>query len=139
MEIVFYLLQSDQPEARDNFLIKLLNRTQKEKHLVDIQLASLEEANRLSQTLWLKPASSYLVHSINQQEAAPIQLHSPQITQATQDILINLTNHPYLDKTTPTYQRLIEIYDSSQNLLEVGRENWKAYKNQGYEITVHKI
>lgn len=141
MEIVFYLLQTEQPEERDNFLIKLLNRTQKDKHLVDIQLANLEDANWLSQNLWLKPAHGYLPHSINRQEAAPIQLHAPKITQPTKDILINLAPPPYLqeEKVINSYNRLIEIYDQSQNLLENGRENWRAYKQAGYDITVHKI
>lgn len=136
-DVLFYVLNSSDPKSLEQFLIKLLIRTQKDKRKVDVRFGDLNQATRFDQVLWNFQAESYLPHGLNNQIAAPIQLFGSEIKQASNDVLINL--NPEFFAGFSNYQRTIEVLDQSQELIEKGRQRWREYKQAGFEPTVHKV
>lgn len=136
-DVLFYVLNSHEPQEREAFLSKLLNTIHKQQRQVDIRFADENDAQRYDLSLWNYRAESFIAHSFAKQFKAPIQLYGETINQPCKDVLINL--HPEFPKIHSHYQRTIEILDQSEYLIKMGRERWKTYKQAGLEPTVHKI
>lgn len=136
-DVLFYVLNSTDPQSREAFLSKLLKKIWSEKRLCDVRFETEQEALRYDLTLWNTQPQSFIPHSVQGEVKAPIQLYGDLIHTPCKDVLINL--HPEFPEHFTQYQRTIELLDQSEYLIQMGRERWKAYKNQGIEPTVHKI
>lgn len=137
-DVLFYVLNSTDTEARQIFLSKLIKKIWVEKRMCDVRFDSEQEAQRYDLTLWNIQPQSFIPHSVAKHiPSAPIQLYGETIAHPCKDVLINL--HPHFPAEFSGYQRTIEILDQSDYLIQMGRERWKAYKAQGIEPTVHKI
>ncbi len=136
-DVLFYVLNSTEPEKRELFLSKLLKKIQSEKRRCDVRFENEQEALRYDLTLWDYQPQSFIVHSVRNAVPAPIQLHGETIEHPCKDVLINL--HTTFSDDFSYYQRTIEILDQTEYLVQMGRERWKAYKTRGIEPTVHKI
>lgn len=136
-DVLFYVLNSTDPQAREAFLNKLLKKIWTEKRRCDVRFESEQDALRYDLTLWNAQPQSFIPHSVAKQVPASIQLYGEQITKPSRDVLINL--HPEFPSVFEQYQRTIEILDQSDYLIKMGRERWKTYKAKGIEATVHKI
>jgi DNA polymerase-3 subunit chi len=136
-DVLFYVLNSTDTPAREAFLSKLLKKINREKRLCDVRFDTEDNALRYDLTLWNIEPHSFIAHSVQRQTPAPIQLYGADIAQPCQDVLINL--HPEFFAQFGGYQRTIEILDQSDYLVKMGRERYRAYKQQGIEPTVHKI
>jgi DNA polymerase-3 subunit chi len=136
-DVLFYVLNSTQPEKRERFLSTLLSKIQKQKRRADVRFENEQEALRYDLTLWDYQPASFIAHSVQRQLPAPIQLYGAFIERPCGDVLINL--HTQFPEHIQAYRRVIEILDQTDYLVQMGRERWKAYKAQGMEPTVHKI
>jgi len=136
-DVLFYVLNSTEPEKREYFLSKLLKKILSEKRVCDVRFESEQEALRYDLTLWDFQPQSFIIHSVQNSLPAPIQLHGKQILKPSQDVLVNL--HPEFPEIFSGYNRTIEILDQTEHLVQMGRERWKAYKARGLQPTVHKI
>ena len=136
-DVLFYVLNSTDPQSREVFLNKLLKKIWAEKRRCDVRFESEQDALRYDLTLWNAQPQSFIPHSVAKQVPASIQLYGEQIAKPSRDVLINL--HPEFPSVFEQYQRTIEILDQSEYLIQMGRERWKAYKAKGIEATVHKI
>lgn len=136
-DVLFYVLNSTEPEKRERFLSKLLNKIQQEHRRCDVRFENEQEAQRYDLTLWDYTPQSFIVHSVMNEFPAPIQLYGETIAKPCRDVLVNL--HPKFPQQFQHYQRTIEILDQTDYLVQMGRERYKAYKAQGIEPTVHKI
>lgn len=136
-DVLFYVLNSTEPEKRERFLSKLLNKIQQEHRRCDVRFENEQEAQRYDLTLWDYTPQSFIVHSVMNEFPAPIQLYGETISKSCNDVLVNL--HPEFPQQFNKYQRTIEILDQTEYLVQMGRERYKAYKAQGIEPTVHKI
>lgn len=136
-DVVFYVLDSDTPEALDRFVAKLCQKILKAQRQCDIRTQDEASAQRLSLTLWGYKPESFIAHSLQNQLPAPIQLWTAQIAHPQNDVLLNL--HPDFPEQYSQYQRTIEVLDQSAALIKRGRQRWRQYKQAGFEPTVHKI
>lgn len=146
-DVLFYVLNSDDPETREKFVCKLLHTIYQKQRLCDVRLANESDAKRFDRQLWAWKPEAFIPHGVAQQTPAPIQLYwsPPTKTGASQsstanpthDVLINL--HPEFPSFFNQYQRTIEVLDQSAYLLKMGRERFRAYRQQNLEPTVHKI
>ncbi len=136
-DVLFYVLNSTDPQSREVFLNKLLKKIWTEKRRCDVRFESEQDALRYDLTLWNAQPQSFIPHGVAKQVPASIQLYGEQIVKPSRDVLINL--HPEFPYVFEQYQRTIEILDQSDYLIQMGRERWKAYKAKGIEATVHKI
>ena len=136
-DVLFYVLNSDLPEAREQFLSKLLQKIWQQKRQADVRFASENDAQRYDLTLWSYKPESFIPHSIQHDNSAPIQLFGESIPKPCKDVCVNL--HPEFFEAYTQYQRTIEVLDQSEHLIQMGRERWKAYLSRGITPTVHKI
>ncbi len=136
-DVLFYVLNSHEPNEREAFLSKLLNTIWKQKRQADVRFANETEAQRYDLTLWNYKPESFIHHAFMQETKAPIQLYGAEVALPCADVLINM--HPEFPQNYGLYRRTIEVLDQSEFLIQMGRERWKAYKKAGIEPTVHKI
>jgi len=136
-DVLFYVLNSTDPQSREQFLGKLLKKIWSEKRHCDVRFENKQEAQRYDLTLWNIQSQSFIPHSVAKAVPAPIQLYGQEISSPYNDVLVNLAT-PF-PEGFDHYQRTIEILDQSEFLIQMGRERWKAYKAQNVEPTVHKI
>ncbi|WP_321324684.1 DNA polymerase III subunit chi [Thiomicrorhabdus sp.] len=136
-DVLFYVLSTTEPQAREAFLSKLLNTIWKQQRLCDVRFANLQDAQRYDLTLWDAKPQSFIHHGVENNVKAPIQLFGEDVQPKCKDVLINL--HPEFPTIHSQYQRTIEILDQSDYLIKMGRERWKTYKQAGIEPTIHKI
>lgn len=136
-DVLFYVLNSDTQEAREAFVCKLLNKIYSQQRPTDVRFANMDDTKRFDRRLWDWQPQAFIPHAIENAMPAMIQLYSDQCQPAGNDVFINL--HPEFPSFFTHYQRTIEVLDQSAHLLQMGRERWKAYKQQGIEPTVHKI
>ncbi len=136
-DVLFYILNSTDPQKREQFLSKLLKKIWNEQRQCDVRFETEQEAQRYDLTLWNIQPHSFIPHSLLKQEPAPIQLYGPTILTPCHDVLINL--HPEFPLQFNHYQRTIELLDQSSYLVQMGRERWKQYRAHGLHPTVHKI
>lgn len=136
-DVLFYVLNSTEPQKRERFLSKLLQKIQNEQRQADVRFENEQEAQRYDLTLWDTQPQSFIAHSVVRKVAAPIQLYGEQIPKPCEDVLVNL--HPQFPENFARYARTIEILDQTDYLVQMGRKRYKAYKAQGIEPTVHKI
>ncbi len=136
-DVLFYVLNSTEPQSREQFLSKLLKKIWHEKRHCDVRFENEQEAQRYDLTLWNIQPQSFIPHSVAKAAVAPIQLYGQKISPPYNDVLVNLAA-PF-PESFHHYQRTIEILDQSAFLIQMGRERWKAYKAQGVEPTLHKI
>ncbi|NPA72783.1 MAG: DNA polymerase III subunit chi, partial [Gammaproteobacteria bacterium] len=128
-DVLFYVLNSTDPQSREVFLSKLLKKIWQEKRLCDIRFESEQNALRYDLTLWNAQPHSFIPHSVKKQTRAPIQLYGDNIPHPCNDVLINL--HPDFSPQFSSYQRTIEVLDQSEYLIQKGRTRWKNYVAQG--------
>lgn len=136
-DVLFYVLNSTEPQKRERFLSKLLAKIHSEQRCADVRFENDQEAQRYDLTLWDFQPQSFIPHSVARQLPAPIQLYGEHIAKPCNDVLVNL--HPQFPADFAHYIRTIEILDQTDYLVQMGRERYKAYKAQGIEPTVHKI
>ncbi len=136
-DVLFYVLNSTDPQSREQFLSKLLKKIWSEKRYCDVRFEREQEAQRYDLTLWNIQPQSFIPHGVFKEEPAPIQLYGEEILTPCHDVLINI--HPEFPSQFTSYQRTIELLDQSDYLIQMGRERWKLYQAQGIKPTVHKI
>lgn len=136
-DVLFYVLNSTEPEKRLRFLSKLLQKILSENRRCDVRFENEQEAFRYDLMLWDFKPESFIAHSVGNRLPAPVQLYGEQIEQPCRDVLVNL--HPNFPEGFSRYHRTIEILDQTEHLVQMGRERWKTYKSKGIEPTVHKI
>lgn len=136
-DVLFYVLSTNDELSRDKFIVKLVNKINSEQRQADIRLLTLKDCSRLEQSIWQYKPHSFIANSIARELPAPIQLWGQEVTEPSNDILLNL--HTEFPENFTQYQRTIEVLDQSTELIEMARKRWKQYKSQGVEPTVHKI
>jgi DNA polymerase-3 subunit chi len=137
-DVLFYVLQTNTPEALEAFVGKLLHKIVRSERHCDVRLDDAPNSlQHWDQALWSLQAESFLPHSTEKSLPAPIQLWANHISEPNKDVLLNL--HPEFPVLQSQYQRTIEVLDQSEQLIQRGRERWKQYRQNGIEPTVHKI
>lgn len=136
-EVVFYILASNTAEQKQAFTCKLLQKIHTEQRRADLLLPNQATMHALDMAIWQYKPESFIPHVIAGEAPAPIQLYAHTLTQGCNDCLINL--HSEFQPQFNRYQRVIEILDQTETLIELGRERFKQYRKLGITPTVHKI
>lgn len=139
MKIDFYVLEDTSYQQALIKACQLIETAYGNGQTVYIHVPSQEEAARLDTFLWTFRDDSFIPHQLHDKtdtNPPPVQIghtDSPPIA----DILINLS------KDAPTtYQKfphLIEIVFSDPSVQQLARDRYRQYREQGCEITTHKI
>ena len=90
--------------------------------------------------LWTYRDDSFLTHNLygeGPDPAPPIQIGFNTVPEKRRDVLINLEQQVPVFHTQ--FMRVVELIASDTKIQEAGRERYRFYRTQNFEITTHKL
>ncbi len=132
MRIEFYVLSSANPADRLRAACQLAAKGWRHGLPVLLRCSDAAQREELDQLLWRFRAESFIPHSLIEDDAqAPVLLALDEAPPVQQGLLINLASSisPHVDR----FSRVIEIVNQEPALLAACRENFRAYRQRGYD------
>ena len=130
--IEFYVLPGEQPDARLETACKLALKGWRHGLPVFLRCADAQQCRELDELLWTFRADTFLPHNLHVEDPlAPVVIGMNEAATQENGLLINLAGDisPHL----PQFQRIIEIIDQQPELLAGGRENFRSYRQRGFD------
>jgi DNA polymerase-3 subunit chi len=141
--IDFYILPSEEIQARQVFACRLIEKAFRLGHRIYIHTNNENESQSLDDLLWSFRADSFIPHSQGTQaEERPGQQTQIEIGHSEQpgdhhDLLINLSNH--IPQFFSRFERVSEVVIQDQEVLEATRKSWAFYKARNYPLQKHDL
>lgn len=141
MRVDFYLLSQNESDALWLTACRLLEKAYHKKHRVFVYCAHQHDAEHLDELLWTFKPDSFIPHHLQgegPEPPPPIQIgyRDQAEPRGFTDILLNLT-------TTPTFcmrfERIMEIVANDEQSKQIGRENFRRYKQLTDQIHTHRM
>jgi DNA polymerase-3 subunit chi len=131
--IDFYVLASTAPEQRCRLACRLAAQAYLEKARVIIWSGSDAEARACDELLWTFDDRTFVPHRISRDEQLADRGTPVHVTVALDgvdnaDLLVNLADR--LPDGLPRFARVAEIIDADESRRRLGRERFKAYREQ---------
>lgn len=129
-------------DAADKFgaAARVVHKAVAQGHRVVVNCADEDQLGQFDRLLWMNPPTGFVPHVRAGNPLAPqtpVVLSSPRDAVVADDVLINL------DRQVPgefsRCQRLIEIIGRDEADKAPGRERFKQYRDQGFEIGRHDL
>ena len=130
--IEFYVLSTAVPGDRLRAACQLAMKAWRASLPVFLRGSDDAQCAELDELLWRFKAESFVPHNLYKDEAdAPVAIGLDQEPASTQGILINLgsTLSPQVER----FSRVIEIVNQEPDLLTACRENFRSYRQRGYD------
>lgn len=132
MRIEFYVLSSAAPADRFRAACQLAMKAWRAGMPVFLRGADPAQCAELDELLWRFKSDSFVPHDLHQQDPdAPVVIGVDDEPVARQGLLINL--HPNLPPHLEHFSRVIEIVNQEPQLLALCRENFRLYRQKGYD------
>ncbi len=138
----FYLLKSAATQQRLSFACRLTEKAYLRDLRIVIVQDTLADAQTLDELLWTFNERSFIPHKICLDEASidpstPVHLTLELSAMCSADLLVNLS--PRLPGHLQRYPRIAEIIDADEERRRLGRERFKAYRDQKLTLETHQI
>lgn len=130
--IEFYVLSSATPAERLRAACQLAGKAWRAGLPVFLRGRNSAQCNELDELLWRVRQESFIPHGLHQDDPhAPVVIGLDEQPEAQQAVLINLSStlSPYIDR----FSRVIEIVNQEPDLLTACRENFRSYRQRGYD------
>ena len=128
-----YLLAADSFTRCFPFVCLLVEKTYQQDHTAIIQLESAEAAAELDQLLWTFRDTSFIPHQLTAATVITVtKAYAPGPTALT-------INCRLLTTPEPISSRLLQIVPNQPNLLQLARQHYRFYQQQGCSLTTHQI
>ena len=90
------------------------------------------QCSEVDELLWRFKAESFVPHSLYQEDAqAPVVIGLDEVPTSAQGVLINLDST--LSLQVEHFSRVIEIVNQEPDRLTACRENFRSYRQRGYD------
>lgn len=139
-KIDFYILPEGDAKTRLQYACRLVEKAYKNQHRIYINAENETQAHQLDEMLWTFRDDSFLPHNLygeGPEPAPPIQIGFNITPEKHRDILLNLSNQ--VPAFFEHFNRVLEIIANDPDMQARGRENYRVYRTQGYDITTHKL
>ncbi|MBX2847797.1 MAG: DNA polymerase III subunit chi [Acidiferrobacterales bacterium] len=142
-QVDFYLIENQVNDAKFKLASRLSNKLLKLKKRTLIATDSADQNARLDGCLWSYSGTSFVAHDdVSTAADSLIQIGSiesinPQVLERDYEVLISLC-----DKTplfSHHFNRIVEIIEPSEDEKKNGRERYKSYQQEGFEIKTHSL
>ncbi|MDF3194257.1 DNA polymerase III subunit chi [Pseudomonas sp. 1928-m] len=130
--IEFYVLSTTVPGDRLRAACQLAMKAWRAGLPVFLRGSDAQQCTEVDELLWRFKAESFVPHSLYQDDAqAPVVIGLDEEPSSAQGVLINLgsTLSPQVER----FSRVIEIVNQEPNLLTACRENFRSYRQRGYD------
>lgn len=130
--IEFYVLSTAVPGDRLRAACQLAMKAWRAGLPVFVRGSDAQQCSELDDWLWRFKAESFVPHSLYQDDAhAPVVIGLDEAPTTNQGVLINLGNS--LSSQVECFSRVIEIVNQEPELLTACRENFRSYRQRGYD------
>lgn len=140
IRVDFYLLASDQPDARWLIACRLLEKAYSRGHRVYVHCANQEDAELLDDLLWSFRDDSFIPHNLlgeGPEPPPPVQIGFGKEPRGFNDILLNLA--PEIPSFHTKFKRIMELVSNREEEKEQSRTHYKEYRSRGCELNTHQI
>ncbi|MFG0721875.1 DNA polymerase III subunit chi [Pseudomonas sp. GLN_6] len=130
--IEFYVLSSAIPGDRLRAACQLAMKAWRAGMPVFLRGSDAAQCGEVDELLWRFKAESFVPHSLYEEDAhAPVVIGLDEEPGSAQGVLINLgsTLSPQVER----FSRVIEIVNQEPDLLTACRENFRSYRQRGYD------
>lgn len=130
--IEFYVLSTAMPGDRLRAACQLAMKAWRAGMPVFLRGSDAQQCNEVDELLWRFKAESFVPHSLHEEDAqAPVVIGLDEEPSSAQGVLINLgsTLSPQVER----FSRVIEIVNQKPDLLTACRENFRSYRQRGYD------
>lgn len=130
--IEFYVLPDSTTAGRTRAACQLAAKGWQHGLAVFIRCQDAAQCAELDELLWSFRAERFIPHErVEQDPHAPVVIGLEQAPATRQGLLINLA--PSLSPHIDDFSRVIEIVNQQPELLNACRENFRLYRQQGYD------
>ncbi|MGH8353016.1 MAG: DNA polymerase III subunit chi [Pseudomonas sp.] len=130
--VEFYVLSSANLADRLKAACQLATKAWRHGLPVFLRCSDEAQCSQLDDLLWRFKAESFVPHSLYQDDPqAPVVLGLDDEPGTQQGLLINLS--PSLSPFLERFSRVIEIVNQEPALLNACRENFRIYRQRGYD------
>ncbi len=140
IRVDFYLLASDQPDARWLIACRLLEKAYSRGHSVYVHCANQTDAELLDDLLWSFRDDSFIPHNLlgeGPEPPPPVQIGFGKEPRGFNDILLNLA--PEIPAFHTKFKRIMELVSNREEEKEQSRTHYREYRTMGYELDTHHI
>jgi len=137
--IDFYVLSTKRPHGRELFACRLIEKAYKLGHQMYIHTENEAQARLMDDLLWTFRENSFIPHEklgqVNQD--TPVYIGHKTAPTQLNDILINMTREVPNELTQ--FSRTIELVDNDPEIRQQGRQRFRTYRDQGFQVTTHQV
>ncbi len=140
IRVDFYLLESDQDQARWEITCRLLEKAYLKGHRVYVFCKNQQDAELIDELLWTFKEESFIPHNLQgegPEPPPPIQIGYGKEPRGFNDILLNLT--PTVPDFYNKFKRVMELVINVEKEKEQSRINYREYRAKGCELNTHQI
>ena len=141
--VSFYALNQSDPDSAILFACRLAEKAHQLHHKVHVHTASSQLANRLDELLWQFKTESFLPHvnidddQKKSQSDCKITIGSGANEPVNSDVLINLASEVW--DCHRQFSDIRDIVSADDISREHGRQRYRYYQKQGYDIETIKL
>ncbi|TNF33910.1 MAG: DNA polymerase III subunit chi [Gammaproteobacteria bacterium] len=135
----FYILPDQQTASLNLFTCRLVEKAWQQGNRILIHTASAEHSQQLDDLLWTFNDGSFIPHAISGDDSEaqqPIVISHQSSDGDGFQLLINLSDQIATQTRIP---RIAEIVNQEPQRKLSGREHFKTYREQGFELHHHEI
>lgn len=143
-EASFYILPTRSLSDRFIFACKLIETAYRKGQFCYVYTDSLQQSQQLDNQLWTFRENSFIPHQLYDggENKAPdfkktVLIGSQAAPKEWQSLIFNLSSK-YPDDLKKT-DRVLEILDNNEELKHAGRQRFRQYKQDGFEVLTFKI
>lgn len=130
--IEFYVLSSAIPGDRLRAACQLAMKAWRAGMPVFLRGSDAAQCSEVDELLWRFKAESFVPHSLYEEDTqAPVVIGLDEEPARAQGVLINLGST--LSPQVEHFSRVIEIVNQEPDLLTACRENFRSYRQRGYD------
>ena len=134
----FYILQEKSTGERNRYACRLTDKAFRAGHKIYLHTGDEDSARALDSLLWNFRAHSFLPHGwAGAQNAEHIAIGWQNDPCEHNDVMINLALS--VPDFVGRFARVIEVVVQEPAVLEPLRENFRFYKDRGYQVTNKRL
>jgi len=143
-QVDFYVLPGDDPAARLRFACRLVEKAWLKRHRVRVQFEPGGDLDAFDRMLWTFSDRAFVPHRrAGSADDAPapapasvVIADTDEADAADGDVLVNLAA---TQPATGNWSRIAEVIDADAWRRSMGRERFRAYREQGLEPQTHDM
>ena len=141
-QVDFYIIAENSGNSRLLLACRLTEKAYNLKHTIYIHTSSPGHCEQMDDLLWTFKQNSFVPHAlVNSNDVdTPVLLgwQDDTVENLSQhDVLINLTDS--VPEFFTRFNRVIELVDQNEQVLQQSRLRFKQYREHGFEPTSHKL